>query len=273
MTEPTILTERRDAVLIVTMNRAGRLNALTDEMRRTLSDILGEARTDGTVRAMVLTGAGRAFCSGADLRAPEPEVDESGEPIRERGRPRYTWVEEFHQMPVPVVAAVNGPAAGAGMGLALACDVRVMAEGTFLLPAFAARGLTADTGVSWMLPRLAGTGRALRWLWDAERIPAADAKEAGLVEIVVPDDVVLSEAIALAGKWAHGPTVALGQIKRQVLRLHDELVGRTVAPGGGQPGIHKGHARPQGRDGSVPRAARARIPWPVTRDGVTDGLA
>lgn len=216
MSEPTILTERRDAVLIVTLNRPDRLNALTDDMRRRLSDILGELRTGGTVRAMVLTGAGRAFCSGADLRLPRPELDETGEPIPERRRSRYAWVEEFHQAPVPIVAAVNGPAAGAGMGLALACDVRVMAEGTFFLPAFAARGLAADTGVSWMLPRLAGSGRALRWLWNAERIPAAEAKEAGLVEAVVPDEDVLTEAIALADKWAHGATIAFGQIKRQV---------------------------------------------------------
>ena len=216
MTEETILSERRDAVLIVTLNRPDRLNALTDEMRRGLSDILGDLRTNGAARAMVLTGAGRAFCSGADLRAPAPAVDAEGEPIPDRRRPRYAWVEEFHQVPVPIIAAVNGPAVGAGMGLALACDVRVMAEGTFLFPAFSARGLAADTGVSWMLPRLAGAARALKWMWNAERIPAATALEAGLAEAVVPDADVLPEALAMAERWANGPTVAFGQIKRQV---------------------------------------------------------
>ncbi len=122
-----------------------------------------------------------------------------------------------------------------------------------MFPAFAARGLAADTGLSWMLPRLAGTGQALKWLWNAERIPAALALESGLVEEVVPDGEVLSEAIALADRWAHGATVALGQIKRQVYAsLTNTFAEQLLLEEDSQ-----GYTRPQGRDDGVPRTAGA----------------
>ena len=217
--ERPVLAEQRDSVLIVTLNRPARLNALTDEMRAELQRLLREARADAAVRAVVLTGAGRAFCSGAELGGPAPADGQAGEGRATRPvprAPRYSWFEEFHNVPVPVVAAVNGVAAGAGLGLALACDVRVLDRGATLYAAFVHRGLAADSGVSWMLTRLVGPAKALRYLWNGERITAEEALGAGLADHLADEGEALPEALRLADRWAQGPTLALGAIKQQV---------------------------------------------------------
>jgi 2-(1,2-epoxy-1,2-dihydrophenyl)acetyl-CoA isomerase len=214
MVESSITVQQKEATLLITMNRPERLNALTDEMRVILRDTLRATRDNASVRAVVLTGEGRAFCSGADLSAPRPEV--TPEATVDRPPPRYKWLKYFHELPVPVIAAVNGPAVGAGFGLALACDQRVMGKNAFFFPAFSERGLAADNGVSWMLPRLVGPAQSMRWLWNADRIGSEESLKYGLADSVVDDSDVLTEALALAAKWANGPTVAYGLIKEQV---------------------------------------------------------
>lgn len=217
-TQPTVLTERRGNVLVMTLNRPDRLNAVTDEMREEIRVALREARADREVRAIILTGAGRAFCSGAELAA-RPAEGAPAPPSWAVARvPRYGWLQDFQHVPVPVIAAVNGAAAGAGMGLALACDIRVMDPKAFFYSAFAHRALAADNGISWTLTKLVGPAKALRWLWNADRIPAAEALQSGLADHVSQEGAALDEALALAEKWANGPTVALGVIKQQVYR-------------------------------------------------------
>jgi 2-(1,2-epoxy-1,2-dihydrophenyl)acetyl-CoA isomerase len=212
--ESPITIEQKESTLLITMNRPERLNALTDEMRVILRDTLRTTRDNASVRAVVLTGAGRAFCSGADLSKPRAEAT-SDVPV-DRPPPRYKWLTYFHELPVPVIAAVNGPAVGAGFGLALACDQRVMGKSAFFFPAFSERGLAADNGVSWMLPRLVGPAQSMRWLWNADRIGSEESLKYGLADSIVDDGDVLAEALALAAKWANGPTVAYGLIKEQV---------------------------------------------------------
>jgi 2-(1,2-epoxy-1,2-dihydrophenyl)acetyl-CoA isomerase len=211
-----VLTERRDSVLVITLNRPNRLNALTDEMREMLRTILREARAEAAVRAVVLTGAGRAFCSGAELSARPVEPDGTPAPRPPARIPRYGWLQDFSTLPVPVVAAVNGVAAGAGLGLALACDIRVVAPDAYFYSAFAHRALAADNGVSWTMTRLVGPARTLRWLWNADRIPADVALQTGLADIVPTETSALDEGLRIAEQWANGPTVAFGTIKQQV---------------------------------------------------------
>jgi 2-(1,2-epoxy-1,2-dihydrophenyl)acetyl-CoA isomerase len=218
-TEQTVLTERRGGVMLITLNRPTRLNALTDDMREELRGALREARVDSSVRAVVVTGAGRAFCSGAEMVArplAEPGAPPAPRPIPRTAR--YAWLQDFHHVPVPVIGAINGVAAGAGLGLALACDLRVMAPDAYFYPAFVHRGLASDNGVSWTLTRLAGPSRALRWLWSGDRIPAEQAWQVGLADAVAAEGegATLAEALVLADKLANGPTIALGIMKQQV---------------------------------------------------------
>ncbi|MGD9895275.1 MAG: enoyl-CoA hydratase/isomerase family protein [Dehalococcoidia bacterium] len=215
-TESTVLAERQDGVLLITLNRPNRLNALTDEMRGQLRDILRDARAAASVRAVVLTGAGRAFCSGAELSARPVEPDGTPASRPPARLPRYGWLQDFSTLPVPVVAAVNGVAAGAGLGLALACDIRVVAPDAYFYSAFAHRALAADNGVSWTMTRLVGPAKTLRWLWNADRISADLALQSGLADVVPTEASALDEALRIAQGWANGPTVALGTIKQQV---------------------------------------------------------
>ena len=246
------------AVATITLNRPQARNALTAELKTALLGALRQAASSPQVRAVLITGAGQAFCAGQDLRE-HAELLGAGEPARPPppparrpqeprppGRPRgprprsprpapggprpsaapapLDTVREHYNplvlairsMPKPVVAAVNGVAAGAGAGLAFACDLRVAAQGASFLMAFARVGLAADTGVSWTLPRLAGAGRAAELLMLAEPVRAPQALEFGLVNQVVADADLLTVAGALAARLAAGPTAAYAGIKEQL---------------------------------------------------------
>jgi 2-(1,2-epoxy-1,2-dihydrophenyl)acetyl-CoA isomerase len=207
-----LLTERRGGVLVLTLNRPEVGNAYNDELRFTFLDTLRKAEQDNEIRAVVLTGTGKHFCTGADLTG---EANLTAEGYRGNTQ-RYDWIAEVQRVPVPVIAAIEGYAAGAGMALAMACDVRVIAEDGHLFPAFTQRGLAPDSGVSWALTNIVGPGQAMQWLLDATRIPAADALNARLVQHVVPAGQALERALEIAERWAHGPTVAFALAKRQV---------------------------------------------------------
>lgn len=210
----TILTERRGDVLAITINRPDRLNAAPpqafDEMRAALADLNG-------ARAVLLTGAGRAFCSGADVaggsltRADPPQA--TFEALSNNYNPTLVAIAE---LPVPIVAAVRGPAAGIGASLALACDFVVASETGYFLEAFANIGLVPDGGASWMLPRLIGKARALEMALLGEKVPAAKALDWGLIHKVVADDALDADAFALAERLAAGPTRALGLARRAI---------------------------------------------------------
>jgi 2-(1,2-epoxy-1,2-dihydrophenyl)acetyl-CoA isomerase len=202
------------AVATITLDRPDALNALTVELKVALREALERAGADDAVRAVVLTGAGRAFCVGQDLREHADTLaagDTELNTVREHYNP---IVRAIADLPKPVIAAVNGMAAGAGASLAFACDFRLAADSAGFLMAFARVGLGPDTGASWTLQRLVGYGRAAAMLMLAEPVSAAQALEMGLVNGVVPAGELAAAAAELAGRLAAGPTVAYAGIKQ-----------------------------------------------------------
>jgi 2-(1,2-epoxy-1,2-dihydrophenyl)acetyl-CoA isomerase len=212
----SVLYETAGDVAVIRLNRPKALNALTTEMKEGLLAAVRRAAAE-PVRAVLLTGQGRGFCAGQDL-VEHSGLLESGGPALNTVREHYNpIVMELASMPKPVVAAVNGVAAGAGAGLALACDFRIAAESAALVMSFSAVGLGPDTGVSWTLTRLAGPARATELLMLAEPVPAGRALSLGLLTSVVPDDELSENALDLARRLAAGPTAAYRAIKQEVL--------------------------------------------------------
>ena len=203
-------------VATILLDRPSSMNSLGVDAKVGLLAALESARDDDSVRAVVLSGAGRAFCVGQDLREHADALD-AGVGVEDTVRRHYNpIVLALSTMPKPVVACVNGMAAGAGASLALACDFRVMASSAQFLMAFARVGLGADSGASWTLPRLVGHARATALLMLAEPITAELALEMGMVNAVVADDKALDTATALALKLASGATAAYAAIKAQL---------------------------------------------------------
>ncbi len=224
MSYDTILAESADGVLTLTLNRPDVHNAITPDMTRELGDALKGASRDRSIRAVVLTGSGRGFCSGQDLAS----IDQTGTPpLGELIRRHYNGlILQMRQLEKPIVASVNGVAAGAGMSLALACDVRVASERASFVQAFVNIGLVPDSGSLYFLPRLVGLARALELCLLGERIEAEEALRVGLVSRVVPPDELATATAELAGKLASGAGVALGLTKRGLSRaLETDLDG------------------------------------------------
>ncbi|PKZ62856.1 enoyl-CoA hydratase [Gordonia terrae] len=194
--EPLVLKEQRGAVLVLTFNRPDRLNAWTDALEDEYFSALDAAEQDPTVRAVVVTGAGRGFCAGADLRrlqlASESRQTESETP---RPRPRHRPLS----LQKPLIGAVNGAAAGLGLIQALYCDIRFIVPEAKITTAFAQRGLIAEYGIAWLLPRILGTGRALDLLFSSRMLTGTEAHAIGLAEFLVDDpDELLDRAISYA---------------------------------------------------------------------------
>ena len=207
----TILVEQRPGYRVITLNRPERLNALTVEMADALIEALDSADADESCRAVLLTGAGRGFCAGQDLTAiTDMEPDEIGG-LLDHYNP---LVEKLRELPLPVVCAVNGVAAGAGANLALACDIVLAGRSASFVQAFARIGLVPDCGGTWFLPRLVGAARARALAMLAEPVPAATAAEWGMIWQAVDDERLMAEAHALAARLAAGPTAALALIKQ-----------------------------------------------------------
>ena len=201
------------AVATITLNRPEARNALTAEMKTTLLSALRRAEAAAEVRAVIITGAGPGFCAGQDLRE-HAEILAAGDAATDTVRLHYNpIIMTITTMPKPVIAAVNGIAAGAGAALALACDFRIAARQASLLMAFARVGLGPDSGASWTLQRLAGIGRAAELLMLAEPLEAARALEYGLVTSVVDAADLPAAARSLADRLAAGPTAAYAAIK------------------------------------------------------------
>ncbi|HEY9681687.1 MAG TPA: enoyl-CoA hydratase-related protein [Oculatellaceae cyanobacterium] len=219
MPEEKILNfEKKDGVATITLNRADKLNAFNDELTFALQDALKECEKDDAVRAVILTGAGRGFCSGQDLAARQLAEGSAqqvslGESIRRRYNPIIT---KIRRMEKPVIAAVNGVAAGAGASLAFACDLRIASDTASFIQAFTKIGLVPDSGSTFFLPRLIGTTKALELMFTADKLGAEEALKLGLVNKVVPAESLLKETEALAIRLANGPTKAFGLTKRAV---------------------------------------------------------
>jgi 2-(1,2-epoxy-1,2-dihydrophenyl)acetyl-CoA isomerase len=201
------------------MNRPERLNALNAQLMDELRDLLMTLATDSSVRCVVLTGAGRAFCAGGDLDAVR-----SGELKHEELRRREECAQLLYEMPKPTIAMVNGAAAGAGLCLALACDLRIANEGARFGTAFVQVGFSGDFGGSWTLQRLVGLGKARELYFLGDVIGAADAERIGMVNRVVPADRLEEETMAWAGRIASYAPLAVARLKRNLnLALTSDL--------------------------------------------------
>ena len=230
----------------LTLNRPDRLNSFTVEMHEEVADALGSLEG---ARVLVLTGAGRGFCAGQDLNdravAPGENVD-LGESVEKRYNP---LIRTLTTLPFPVVARVNGVAAGAGANIALACDIVIAAKSAKFIQSFASIGLIPDSGGTWVLPRLVGQARALGLALTAEPLPAEKAAEWGLIWRAVDDDQLDVEVDALAGRFASAPTRGLAAIKTMIreswghsLEEELELQRDTMRELGGSEDYHEGVA-------------------------------
>jgi 2-(1,2-epoxy-1,2-dihydrophenyl)acetyl-CoA isomerase len=216
-TSDTVLYEVSDGVATVTLNRPDAMNALNTELKTALRDTLIAAADDDDVRAVLLTGNGRAFCVGQDLAEHAQNLAGDLSAVWSTVPEHYTPIATtLATMAKPVVAAVNGVAAGAGAAFAFACDFRIVADTAGFNMAVSAVGLSADSGSSWTLPRLVGMAKAKELLLLPSTIPAAQALELGLATEVVDAADVLTRAHALAQQLAAGPTVAYGAIRRSL---------------------------------------------------------
>ena len=219
-TESVLDVAIEDGLAVVTLQRPDALNALNGELKDALADMVREARYDDRVRAVLLTGSGRAFSAGGDLS----EMDPNRTPQQARTRQDKLLYEVFvplAQLPKPVVAAVNGHAHGAGLSLALACDIVVAADDAPMSLGFVHRGLVPDCGVLYFLPRIVGTVRAKELLLTGRRFTGAEAVAMGLISQAVPAQDLLTTARELATTLASGATVALGMTKTLVDRSWD----------------------------------------------------
>ncbi|MBZ0288316.1 MAG: enoyl-CoA hydratase/isomerase family protein [Anaerolineae bacterium] len=218
VTYETILVEQNGGILTITLNRPDKLNAFTDTMLDELTEAFKKADGDASVRVVVLTGAGRGFCPGQDLAA-----------AVERGAGNGTFSYSAHLrghynplilgmrgLSKPIIAAINGVAAGAGMSLALACDYRIAADSASFIQAFVKVGLVPDSGSTWMLPRLIGMTRALDMMLSGRKVSAQEALEMGLVSTVVPNEQLMETVNKLAQEFANAPTKTIGLIKQAV---------------------------------------------------------
>jgi 2-(1,2-epoxy-1,2-dihydrophenyl)acetyl-CoA isomerase len=216
MSDSLVLVDTRGAVRVLTLNRPAQLNSFTAACTGNCGPALDAAAADAAIRALVITGAGRGFCAGQDLNDPDMQAADGGAPdvggvVERHYKPLALRVRS---MPVPVIAAVNGVAAGAGANFAFGCDLVVARAGASFIQAFSKIGLIPDCGGTWLLPRLVGRARALGLAMTGDKLPADEARAMGLVWQVVDDALLMDSALALATKLAAMPTKALAETRR-----------------------------------------------------------
>lgn len=207
-----ILTERNDSILEITLNRSDVYNAFNEEMLLELYDAFSIAASDEAIRCVTLTGAGKAFCSGQDLK----DFNEKKITFQEALEKRYNpLIKQIADLPKPVICGINGVAAGAGISLALACDYRIAVESATLIEVFINVGLVPDSGSCFYLPRIIGYSRAFEMCATADKMSASEAKELGLVNKVVSNNFLLKKIMLItAENFASKPTKAIGMIKK-----------------------------------------------------------
>ncbi|WP_433685684.1 enoyl-CoA hydratase-related protein [Nocardia sp. CA-119907] len=224
----TVLAEKRGPVLILTLNRPDRLNAWNDTLEQRYFELLDEADNDPGVRAIVVTGAGRGFCAGADMAdlRQVSTADAANLELPQRNRPR-----EFPlSVRKPLIAAINGAAAGLGLVEALYCDLRFSAPDAKFTTAFVRRGLIAEYGIAWLLPRLIGRGRAMDLLLSGRVIRGEEAHAMGLVDRICPPQTLLDEAVAYATELAnHCSPTSMSLVKSQINQAMDSNFATAIA--------------------------------------------
>lgn len=223
MTFKCLLYDVQEGIATLTLNRPDRLNALGDTLREDIYEAVTKAAADPDVRVIVITGAGRGFCSGGDVKSMDereqtgyvPTPNERFAPVRDRA------LLAMRDCPKAIIAAINGAAAGAGMNLALACDMRIASAAAKFTQAFVKRGLAPDWGGTWFLPRVVGTAKAFELILTADTIDAAEALKLGIVNAVVAPEALMAETYKLARKIAAGPPVAIALSKRAIYHNQD----------------------------------------------------
>lgn len=217
-------------IAVLTLNRPDRLNSFTQAMHREVRDALDRIQADKSVRVLLLTGAGRGFCAGQDLNDRAVEPGAAGVDLGESVEKYYApLVMTLRTLPLPVICAVNGVAAGAGANLALACDIVLAAKSASFIEAFSKLGLIPDTGGTWALPRLVGPARAMGLAMLGERLPAEQAEQWGLIWRCVPDDALMMEAMAMAEHFAAAPTKGLAYTKKALLASSTNTLEQQLA--------------------------------------------
>lgn len=220
MAYETVGYETRGEVVIVTFNRPDKLNAINADLRRDLRAALDAAQADDDIRAVVLTGAGRGFCSGADLTGPLPTpASDQAAKLDEMGWVG-TWAKLLHDFDKPLIGAINGVCAGAGMSWALGCDVRIGSPAARFKTTFVERSLSPDSGMSWLLPRIVGYAQAADLIMTSRMVEATEAKALGLLNRLVETDL-LEAAIAYAQEMTRWPPVAMRMAKKVLRNNHD----------------------------------------------------
>lgn len=209
-----------DKIATITLNRPETLNALTPQMREGLYDAITLADNDDGVRVLVITSAGRGFCSGGDVKAMNKAKEAGkGNPLEDRIAPiRDKVILAMRDATKPVIAAINGPAAGGGMNIALACDIRIAADTAKMGQTFARRGLHPDWGGTYFLPRLVGMARACELIWSGRMIDAEEALTLGIVSEVTKPEELMPTVLDLAKSFAAGPPIAIRMSKRAMYR-------------------------------------------------------
>ena len=220
-----VLTQRDGAVLTITFNRPEVYNAFNRDLHAALQEALTEAQ-DAAVRCVVVTGAGKGFCAGQDLKEFGEVSGSIDEALEQTYHPNVRLVRSLAK---PVIAAVNGPAAGAGLSFACACDVRVAADTATFVPGFIGIGLVPDAGGTWFVHRLLGFSRAFEWMSSNRRLSAAEALEWGLVSEVIPADDFETRVAELAADWAGRPTLAIGRTKQLFEHAFDAALEAQLA--------------------------------------------
>jgi 2-(1,2-epoxy-1,2-dihydrophenyl)acetyl-CoA isomerase len=217
----TLILEKKGGVATITLNRPERLNAIGGTMAEDLEQALEDANSDEAVRVLIFTGAGRAFCSGADLSTLGQIADNVASTLVRRS-PTVGGIRLFtlqlQNFEKPTIAAVNGPATGAGLSLALACDIRIASDRATFSQIFITRGLVPDTGSTYFLPRVVGMAKACEMVFTGEILNAEQAKECGLVNRVVPHDELMPAVRELAAKIVAGPPIAMKLAKRALYK-------------------------------------------------------
>jgi 2-(1,2-epoxy-1,2-dihydrophenyl)acetyl-CoA isomerase len=224
-----ILFDVSSGVATLTINRPKLLNALSMQTLAEMADAVDRARDGDEARALLITGAGPAFSSGADLSASAADsrlLNDRGAGLEIGFNP---LMERLMRLPIPYVAAINGVLAGGAVGLALAADIVIAGRSAYLLQPFARIGLVPDVGATWLLPRLAGRGRAMAMMMLGERLPAEQARDWGLIHDVVDDEAVLDTAQAMASRLAIGPTATYALMKQAVLSASHQTFTEALA--------------------------------------------
>ena len=206
----TILSEQKENILIISLNRPDVYNAFNSDMLSELHEAFKKAGEDEKIRCIILTGTGKAFCSGQDLKDFNDKKLTFKEALEQKYNP---LIKSIAYLPKPVICAINGVAAGAGISLALACDYRIAAESATMTEVFINVGLVPDSGSSYFLPRIVGYAKAFEMCATGDKVTAAEAKEIGLVNKVVSGKLLMKSAEAAAGNFASRPTKAIGMIK------------------------------------------------------------